>query len=166
MSSHSASKPSSQSPAPPRGWQEHTANTWQAASVPEPRPWKECSPPPHSRAPQLTAARSSRSASASSGDRWRPAGEGGACNPAGRAWRCNESTAWAQPAGCLQHPTAQGSNFCPRAVTADRARDKGLDLRKKGLKIKIFWSLTACIYWRAEWTGSSKAVWHQSDNEL
>lgn len=45
MSSHSASKPASESPVPPRGWQEDAANTWQAAAVPGPRTWKECFAP-------------------------------------------------------------------------------------------------------------------------
>lgn len=43
-----------------------------------------------------------------------------------------------QPAGCLQHPTAQGRNFCPRAVIAERGWDEGLDQGNKGLKIKTF----------------------------
>lgn len=63
------------------------------------------------------------------------------------------------PAGCLQHPQL-------RAGISTQEQDQGLKQRNKGLKIKAFWSLTACIYWRAEWTGSLKAVWHQSDNEL
>lgn len=113
----SASKPASEPPSPPRGWQEDTANAWQAAAVPGPRTWKECSPSlsPFPCSRQLTAAGSSRSASASSGDRRRPAGEGGACNPAGRAWLCNESTAWASARRLLTAPHSSGQEFLSKS---------------------------------------------------